>query len=244
MQANGKARRDLFDELLKLWQRVVELEAVEANRRLELAALRQSNGRLQVLYDIVRAGLEEQSTEAVARSAVGSIGRLAPCQRVRIALFDFQARQTRVWTKDAEGKTWAGLGTRCNLQVFSSNGLQTLGVNEPLLSGEWASRGLGAKIAQTLQAEGICLCLSVPLVAHSTPIGMLNARASHLSGYVPEQIEIIHQAASVLATCCIRSAGASHWRRLPLSLAAAVCSTLFDPHMRRTSPSARRQGDN
>jgi hypothetical protein len=106
---------------------------------------------------------------------VDGIGRLVPCQRVRIALFDFQARQTRVWTKDAEGKTWAGARTRCNLQVISGDSLQTLGMNDPILPGECANRGLGSKIAQTLQAEGICLCLSVPLVAHGAPIGILNA---------------------------------------------------------------------
>ena len=200
MQADGKARRQLFDEFIELRRRITELEAVEARCKLELATLRQSNVCLQVLYDIARAGLEEQSAEAVVRIAVDSIGILAPCQRVRIALFNFQARQTRVWTKDAEGKTWAGARTRCNLQVLSGDSLQTLGMNESILSGEYASRGLGSKIAQTLQAEGICLCLSMPLVAHGAPVGIMNAWACRSTGFAPEEIERINTVTDVLAT--------------------------------------------
>jgi GAF domain-containing protein len=200
MQADGKARRQLFDEFIKLRQRVTELEAIEAECKLELVTLQQSNVCLQVLYDIARAGLEEQSAETVTPLAVDCIGRLAPCQRVRIALFDFQARRTSVWTRDAEGKPWAGAGTRCDLQVLSGDSLRTFGLNEGLLSGECASRGLGTKILQTLQAEGICLCLSVLLAAHGIPIGMLNAWASSSNGFTAEQIENIHQVASVLAT--------------------------------------------
>jgi hypothetical protein len=61
MQADGKAKRQLFDEFIELRRRITELEAVEAKCNLELATLRQSNVCLQVLYDIARAGLEEQS---------------------------------------------------------------------------------------------------------------------------------------------------------------------------------------
>ena len=109
MQANGRAKRQLFDAFIELRRRITELEAVDANDRLKLAALQQSHARLQVLYDIARAGLKELSAEEIARFALDGIRRLAPCQRVRIALFDFEARQARVWTKDAEGKAWSGM---------------------------------------------------------------------------------------------------------------------------------------
>ncbi len=184
MQANGKARRELFDDFLKLRQRIVELEAVEANDRLKLATLQQSHVRLQVLYDIARAGLKELSAEDIARFALASIRRLAPCQRVRIALFDFEARQARVWTKDAEGKAWSGMEL----------------MTESVLSDERVSRGLGSKMLRTLNTKGIRPCLSVPLVTHDTTIGVLNVWSSLPTGLAPGQAETIQEAADVLAT--------------------------------------------
>lgn len=199
MQADGKARRDLFDEFLKLRRRVVKLEAVEANRRLELAVLRQSHVRLQVLYDIARAGLEEQPAEDIARIALDGIRRLAPCQRVRIALFDFEARQARVWTKDAEGKTWSGMEPQCDLKSFGADNVQARGMNESVLSDERVSRGLGSRMLRTLYAEGIRSCLSVPLVTHDTTIGVLNVWSSRPTGLAPEQVETIQEVAGGLA---------------------------------------------
>jgi nitrate/nitrite-specific signal transduction histidine kinase len=183
MQANGKARRDLFDELLKLRQRVVELEAVEANCRRELAALRQSHVRLQVLYDISRAGLELQSAEDIARIVLDSIRRLAPCQRVRISLFDFETRQARVWTKDAEGKAWSGMEL----------------MTESVPADERDSRGLGSKMLRTLNTQSIRPCLSVPLVTHDTTMGVLNVWSSPPTGLAPEQVETIQEVAGGLA---------------------------------------------
>jgi GAF domain-containing protein len=67
------------------------------------------------------------------------------------------------------------------------------------LPDEGANRRLGAKMMQVLQAEGIRPCLSVPLVAHDTPIGILNIWASSPMGLAPEQIETVHDVARALA---------------------------------------------
>lgn len=184
MQANGRAKRQLFDEFIELRRRITELEAVDANDRLKLAALQQSHARLQVLYDIARAGLKELSAEEIARFALDGIRRLAPCQRVRIALFDFEARQARVWTKDAEGKAWSGMEL----------------MTESVLADERGSRGLGSKMLRTLNTQGIRPCLSVPLVMHDETIGVLNIWSSLPTGLASGQVEAIQEVADVLAT--------------------------------------------
>ncbi len=183
MLAKGNTKRELSDDVM-LRQRIVELEAVEANDRLKLAALQQSHARLQVLYDIARAGLKELSAGEIARFALDGIRRLAPCQRIRIALFDFEARQARVWTKDAEGKAWSGLER----------------MTESALADERGSRGLGSKMIRTLSTQGIRPCLSVPLVRRNETIGVLNIWSSLPTGLAPEQVEAIQEVADVLAT--------------------------------------------
>jgi hypothetical protein len=97
VKTTGSTKRQIFDELIELRQRVTELAA-------ESLALRKSNERLQAQHDIVRAGLEEHPVETIIRFALERIGRLVPCQRVRVAVFDFDALQTKVWTKDAQGR--------------------------------------------------------------------------------------------------------------------------------------------
>jgi hypothetical protein len=114
MKTEGSTKRQVFDELTKLRQRVTELAA-------ELLALRKSNERLQALHDIVRAGLEEQAVETIIRLALERIGRLVPCQRARVAVFDFEALQTKVWTKDAQGKTWSYAESTGNPKVHGAD---------------------------------------------------------------------------------------------------------------------------
>jgi two-component system, sensor histidine kinase ChiS len=192
MKTRDSTKRHIFDELTELRQRVTELAA-------ESQALRKSNERLQAQHDIVRAGLEEQPVETIIRLALERIGRLVPCQRARVAVFDFEALQTKVWTKDAQGKTWSYLESTSNPKVHSADSIRSSRPNEPGLPDERANRRLGAKMTQALQAEGIRPCLSVPLVAHNTSIGILNIWASPPTGLAPEQVEAIHEVAGALA---------------------------------------------
>jgi GAF domain-containing protein len=192
MKTRGSTKRQIYDELTELRQRVNELAA-------ELQALHKSNERLQAQYDIVRAGLEEQPVETVIRLALERIGRLVPCQRVRVAVFDFEALQTKVWTKDAQGKTWSYVENAGHTKTHGADGTRSSRPNESDPPDESANRRLGAKMMQVLQAEGIRPCLSVPLVAHATPIGILNIWASSPMGLTPEQIETVHEVAKAVA---------------------------------------------
>ena len=192
MKTRGSTKRQIFDDLTQLRQRVIELTT-------ELLALRESNERLQAQHDIVRAGLEEQPVETVIRLALERIGRLVPCQRIRVAVFDFEALQTKVWTKDTQGKTWSYMENTGTPKPHGGDSPRPSKPNEFGLSDEGASRRLGAKMTQVLQAEGIRPCLSVPLVAHDAPIGILNIWASSPMGPAPEQIETVHEIARALA---------------------------------------------
>jgi len=192
MKTRGSTKRQIFDELTQLRQRVIELTT-------QLLALRESNERLQAQHDIVRAGLEEQPVETVIWLALEHIGRLVPCQRIRVAVFDFEALQTKVWTKDAQGKTWSYVENAGNPKVHGADSIRSSRPNESGLPDEGANRKLGAKMTQVLQAEGIRSCLSVPLVTHDTPIGILNVWASSPMGLAPEQIETVHEVARALA---------------------------------------------
>jgi transcriptional regulator with GAF, ATPase, and Fis domain len=192
MKTRGSTKRQIFDELTELRRRVIELTT-------RLLALRESNERLQAQHDIVRAGLEEQPVETVIWLALEHIGRLVPCQRIRVAVFDFEALQTKVWTKDAQGKTWSYVENAGNPKVHGADSIRSSRLNESGLPDEGANRKLGAKMTQALQAEGIRPCLSVPLVAHDTPIGILNVWASSPMGLALEQIETVHEVARALA---------------------------------------------
>ena len=192
MKTRGSTKRQIFDELAGLRQRVTELAT-------ELLTLRKSNERLQAQNDIVRAGLEEQPVETIVGLALERIGRLVPCQRVRVAVFDFEALQTKVWTKDAQGKTWSYVENAGNPKTRGADTTRSSRPNESGLPDEGADRRLGAKMTQVLQAEGIRPCLSVPLVAHDTPIGILNIWASSPMGLAPEQIETVDEVAKALA---------------------------------------------
>ena len=192
MKTRGSTKRQIFDELTQLRQRVIELTT-------QLLALRESNERLQAQHDIVRAGLEEQPVETIVGLALERIGRLVPCQRVRVAVFDFEALQTKVWTKDAQGKTWSYVENAGNPKTRGADTTRSSRPNESGLPDEGADRRLGAKMTQVLQAEGIRPCLSVPLVAHDTPIGILNIWASSPMGLAPEQIETVDEVAKALA---------------------------------------------
>ena len=192
MKTRGSSKRQIFDELTGLRQRIVELAA-------ELLVLRKSNERLQTQNDIIRAGLEEQPVETVIGLALEHIGRSAPCQRVRVAVFDFDALQTKVWTKDAQGKTWSYVENAGHSKTHVADTARHSRLDESSLPDDGANRRLGAKMTQVLQAEGIRPCLSVPLVAHETPIGILNIWASSPMGLTPDQIETVHQVAGALA---------------------------------------------
>ena len=192
MKTRGSTKRQIFDELIELRQRVTELAA-------ESLALRKSNERLQAQHDIVRAGLEEHPVETIIRFALERIGRLVPCQRVRVAVFDFDALQTKVWTKDAQGKTWSYVANADNLETHGADSTRSSRPNEFGLPDEGAHRRLGAKMAQLLQTEGIRPCLSVPLDAHDTPIGILHVWASSPTGLAPDQVETVHEVTRALA---------------------------------------------
>jgi len=192
MKTRGSTKRQIFDELTELRQRVIQLAA-------ELLVLRKSNERLQAQHDIVRAGLEEQPVEIIIRLALERIGQLVPCQRVRVAVFDFEALQTKVWTQDAQGKTWSYVESSRNPKVHGADSIRSSRPNESGLPDKGANRRLGAKMMEVLQAEGIRPCLSVPLVAHDTPIGILNIWASSPMGLAPEQIETVHEVGRALA---------------------------------------------
>jgi len=192
MKTRGSTKRQIFDELTELRQRVTQLAA-------ELLVLRKSNERLQAQHDIVRAGLEQQPVEIIIRLALERIGQLVPCQRVRVAVFDFEALQTQVWTKDAQGKTWSHVENAGNPKMHGADSIRPSGPDESGLSDENTNRRLGAKMIHVLQAEGIRPCLSVPLVAHDSPIGIVNIWASSPMGLAPEQIEMVYEIARALA---------------------------------------------
>jgi len=198
----GKTRREFFDEVSAVRERLAALEASEAERQREVATLRRDVERLQVLCEIGEAALSEQSPEAIARLALERVKRLVPYQRASVALFDFEAYQARVLAVETEGAVAA---TTRTLESFGVERAPSLEKGKAALGGG-SEASLGPKVARVLQAEGVSSCLSVPLAAGSALIGVINVWAPDCGDFEPEHIEVIHEVAGALAKA-IQQAG-------------------------------------
>lgn len=197
MKTKGKTRRELFDELVDLRERVIQLEASAQTHLHQQAALEHCLTQSQILHDIARAGLERHPLDKIVQIALTNIGQLLPCRRVRLALFDFEARQTRVFSIEAVGKS--------SLARIAPNGRQPAGAgNEHMVQSHETlpldeHLDLGLRISRTFQAEGIPSSLSEPLVAHDVTIGVITIWAPHSSGFSPDHLKLANQLAHELA---------------------------------------------
>ena len=199
MTRKGKTKKELYDELAALHQRVAESKAASVEHQQTEQALRWHTERLQVIRDIEEAALADQSLESIANLALERLKHLVPYQGARVALFDFEARRAKVLAAEGTAKpTPDGAGTDASEQTEIASG-SSPGPSETAVPRDGAAYPLGSKIVQFLQTEGIPSYVGVPLVAAGAPIGILNIWAASSNAFASRDIQAIHEVAKVLA---------------------------------------------
>jgi len=79
MTRKGKTKKELYDELIALHQRVAESKAASVEHQQTEQALRWHTERLQVIRDIEEAALADQSLEAIAKLALDALPGRSRC---------------------------------------------------------------------------------------------------------------------------------------------------------------------
>jgi nitrate/nitrite-specific signal transduction histidine kinase len=96
----------------KVEERTAELSRTNERLNAEIAERQQAEktlnryaGRLEVLHKIDRAILAAHSPQEIARTALGHLRQLVPCQRAGLTLLNFESNEAVILAVDAENET-------------------------------------------------------------------------------------------------------------------------------------------
>ena len=188
MEEALKATRDQLD--LRVRERTAELAT--ANARLERRA-----GQLRVLHKIDRAILSARSPKTIARVAVDYIRQIVPCRWASVLLLDADTdRLQRLATNDdapmrllpgthAAKRSWRLASELLAGRSAEVEDLQALADPSPA--------------EESMLAEGVRSCFSMPLVVANQTIGALNLLRDQPGRLAHEHQEVVRQVADSLA---------------------------------------------
>ena len=185
-------------EIIRLQQRLAELEAAEAERARAEDAQRRYAHRLEVLNRIERSILEVQSPEAIAGAVLEHLLQWIPCCAASVLEFDLQAGRARVLAGYREGRTWPGPGAPIDLAA-------NRGMVEGLVTGQARLSTDGGLFAppdwlpDDLVPVEIGSSVQIPLIVGEELIGSLNLGASAPDAFSPECLQIARQVAEPMA---------------------------------------------
>jgi PAS domain S-box-containing protein len=161
-------------------------------------SLRRTTERLTILHQIEQGILAARSAEEIADTSLQQIQRLIPCQRISLAVFDYEAGEAVLFAIVLHNDRPADIGRRIPLSAFSS--LETLKQGEHyILEDLLAVEDLTAVERQRLEEEGIRSYVNVPLIVRDKLIGSLNLAATQPNPWQQEHLEIAHEIAGQLA---------------------------------------------
>jgi signal transduction histidine kinase len=159
-------------------------------------ALRQHADRLQTLHEIDRGIIMVESPEAIAQAAARRIRRLAPCARVDVILFDFEAHEAILLAFDADGARGTSAGTRVPLGEFDLTNMRVARIQR--VDDVWLSSSPSPS-HPVLWKGGVGSCLTVPLLFGGHLIGILDLWAESPDRFHTEQAQIAQEVADSLA---------------------------------------------
>ena len=150
--------------------------------------------RLAALREVDRAILSARDPREIAEETLLFVSRLVPCQRASVALFDLERDQAHLLAVRVDGRTNVHAGWQSGLEgVWPTDTLAQGRVHiEP---GPW----LASPLLRALQAEGIRVYASVPLIAQGKLIGALDVGRDGGDGLSAGEIEILQEVADHLA---------------------------------------------
>lgn len=183
-----------FDEMAAALQRRA-VEAAESQKTLAQYA-----DRLAALHEIDQAILSQHSPEAIAQAALEQIGRLVPCRRASVGLFDFAANAITVLAAHGSIDIPVQAGTRVPLEAFGdvSELLRVLREGKTYIL-DMQSVGQTSPLTKTLLAAEIRFVNLVPLLADGQLIGSLNLIVDTSASLSTDHIDIAREVADQLA---------------------------------------------
>ncbi len=226
-----------------------------AERKQAEETLRRYVVRMEILHELDNALRAAQSPQAIAQTAADHLRRLMDCQRVSVALFDFQARQVTYLAVSSANPAYLPTGSVISLEAFGaydSEGMRQYKDNIYMLDVDAAAAAGLSEVDQRHLADGICCWLYAPLfypgvTAQPTHglglppamvellerqgelIGMISLGAARVKAFTPEQAEVVRDVANLLAVAIQQSrlfeATQRQVRELSALHAAAVAAT-------------------
>jgi PAS domain S-box-containing protein len=167
-------------------------------RKLAEKALRGHAERLEILRKIDNAILAAQSLEEIAQAVLRYVWHLVPCQRASVALFDWEANESKVLAVQTSAETAVGTGT-CFPLAGEEEGLKILRRGEVFITGDIPSFSASSLVAQMIGDEGMCACIAVPLVSRGELFGSFNLWSDRPSVFASEHVQVARELAGLLA---------------------------------------------
>jgi diguanylate cyclase (GGDEF)-like protein/PAS domain S-box-containing protein len=155
--------------------------------------------RLKTLHEIDRAILELQSPSAIAETVLGRIQQLVACYRASVVLFDLKAHEALVLAASSRGTTQVGTGTQLPMEAFDFGSIEQLGLGNIHYVPDILTLPHLPPVIQKLKAEGIRSYVNAPMISQGKLIGSLNLGADRPNAFSQEDIEIVREAAVLLA---------------------------------------------
>ena len=167
------------------------------DRKRSEAALRRYNDRLAALHDIDQAILAAESAEEIAENALRHLKELVHCQRVSLAMFDFEDQEVRVLAAFADDDTNLSTGTVLPLAYIPLT--DSLWQGQPYIVEDITQAAVSTPITEQLWQEGIRSYANVPLLIQGKLVGVLNIGQRRAGPFLPEALDIAQEVCNQLA---------------------------------------------
>lgn len=152
------------------------------------AKLKKYSERLETLRKMDLAILETKSPHEVARAAISHIKKLIPCERVSVALFDFENKKVLVLA--ALGKATPTLGNGRVFPITDYHNIES--IKRGKIKTVTSIKRLRKKypVDEILEKQGIVSYMIVPIMVEGDCIGSINIGFSSPHKFTKEEKEI------------------------------------------------------
>jgi signal transduction histidine kinase/DNA-binding response OmpR family regulator len=190
LQENQRLNQELERAIERLDNDVAQRKRVEA-------ALRDSQGRQQMLHEIDRAILAAKSPADIAQAAVQHVRSVIGCERARVLQFDLRSQQACTLAVDppyALGMPAEGMVELKHYRVLGDCKQGMAGIVEDLSVLSDLSN-----VERGMVSDGIASYAAVPLLAGQQLVGALELASTAAGAFAAEYLDFARQVADSLA---------------------------------------------